>query len=260
MEALQEAYKRMMRPATEFAELLKKQAAYYAQITDRVFVSLKEQDEKRAIMLREINKELIPYGWVFSPSLPISFTEKIYLQLKDKGVEEVIGRITEYFSDKVCKEIIERICSESGFNDRLHLIKDAFRAHCEKKYSLSIPVFLAQADGAFMGQFQNYLYAKKKSCLIKDSSFFKSSNVMVESFENFIREVLAQSYGLKDNIPEGVFARHPILHGRSVDYGTKENSIRAILLVDYVSFIISSCGKTRISISKYKKGKPRDNS
>ncbi len=62
---------------------------------------------------------------------------------------------------------------------------------------------------------------------------------MVESFENFIKDVLAGSYCINKKIPEEIFARHLILHGISVGYGTKKNSIKAILLLDYVSFIIS---------------------
>lgn len=249
IQALQEAYKEMMRPVREFAELLKKQVPYYVRMTNQVFVSLKKQDERGAAMLQEINKELIPHGWIFSPSLPVLSIEKIYLQLKDKGVEEIIEIITEYFSNKVCKEIIQSICSKSEFSAHSHLIRDAFQAHCDGKYTLSIPVFLAQAEGTFIEHFQDKLYStKKKKYLRKNSSSFTLINVMVESFENFIRDVLAESYCINKKIPEGIFARHPILHGRSVGYGTKENSIKAILLLDYVSFIISRHEKIAISI------------
>lgn len=244
MQALQEAYKEMMRPVTEFVELLNKQVPRYVRMMGQVFVYLKKQDEKEAVMIQEINKELIPHGWIFNPSFQAFSTEKVYLQLKNKDVDKVIETITNYFSDKVCKEIIERICSESEFSTRSHLIRDAFQAHCDKKYTLSIPVFLAQAEGAFMEHFQNKLYStREKTYLRKNSSFLKSINVMVESFENFIRDVLAKSYGIKDKIPEGIFARNPILHGRTTNYGRKENSIKALLLLDYVSFIIAWHGK-----------------
>lgn len=240
IQKLQEFYKKAMEPARQLTEWLNKQAYYIAQVTNKALISLKERDEEEAVMLQEINKELIPYGWVFSPSLPAFSMKKIYLQLKGKGVKAVIGTFTEYFTNQVCKQIIKRICSKSEFNTRSHLIRDAFQAHCEEKYTLSVPVFLAQTEGAFMDYFENKLYSsRKKKYLKKSSSSFKLINVAIESFEVFIQDVLAKTYGVKEKIPEGIFARHPILHGGSTDYGMKENSIRAILLLDYVSFIIS---------------------
>lgn len=245
VEMLQKTYEKAMEPVREFVKLLNEQIPHYAGIMNEVFVRLKERDEEEAEMLQEINKELIPHGWVFSPSLPAFSIGEIYKQLKNKDAQEVIETITEYFSNQVCGEIVNSICSKSGFSTRSHIIKDAFQAHREGKYTLSVPVFLAQAGGAFIDHFENELYsAKKKRYLNKNNSSFKSTNIMVESFENFIRDVLAKSYDIRRKIPEEVFARHPILHGRSTDYGTKENSIRAILLLDYVKFIIGLQPKT----------------
>lgn len=229
-----------MQPAREAMERLSKTALLCAQMTNQFFTSLKERDKKEAVMVQKINKELIPYGWVFSPSLPVFSIERIYLQLEDKGVEEVVEIITNYFSEQTCKEIIESICSMPEFYARSEIIKDAFRDHCERKYTLSIPIFLAQAEGAFIDHFERKLYEKRKKRYLKRNvSSLKSISIIVESFETFIRDVLAKTYSVKDKIPEEIFARHLILHGRSTDYGTRENSIRAILLLDYVSFIIS---------------------
>ena len=240
MQKLQESYKKAMEPVRKFVKLLNEQIPHYAGIMSQALIRLKERDEEEALMLQEINKELIPHGWVFSPSLPAFSIGEIYKQLKNKDAEEVIETVTGYFSNQVCGEIINSICSKPGFSTRSQIIRDAFQAHCEGKYTLSVPVFLAQAGGAFVDHFENELYStKKKRYLNKNNFSFRSINIMVESFENFIRDVLAKSYDIRRKIPEGIFARHPILHGRSTDYGTKENSIRAILLLDYVSFIIS---------------------
>jgi len=240
MEMLQKTYKKTMEPLRGFVKLLNEQIPHYAGIMNQVFIRLKERDEEEAGMLQEINKELIPHGWIFSPSLPAFSIGEIYKQLENKDAEEVIETITEYFSNQVCKDIINSICSEPGFGTRSQIVRDALQAHCDRKYTLSVPVFLAQAGGAFIDHFENELYStKKKRYLNKNNSSFRSTNIMVESFENFVRDVLAKSYDIRRKIPEGIFARHPILHGTSTDYGTKENSIRAILLLDYVNFIIS---------------------
>ncbi len=240
MEMLQKTYEKAMEPVREFVKFLNEQIPHYAGIMNEILVHLKERDEEEAGMLQGINKELIPHGWIFSPSLPAFSIGEIYKQLKNKDAEEVIETITEYFSNQVCGEIINSICSKPGFSTRSQIIEDAFQAHCDRKYALSVLVFLVQAGGVFIDHFENELYStKKKRYLGKNNFSFRSTNIAVESFENFIRDVLAKSYDIRRKIPEGIFARHPILHGRSTDYGTKENSIRAILLLDYVSFIIS---------------------
>lgn len=245
MQRLQESYQKAMEPARQLGEWAAKQAAHIAEITNKAFISLKERDEEETVMLQEINRKLIPYGWFFSPSLPAFSAREIYEQLKNDGTEAVIEAITKYFSNKACEVIINSICSKTEFGSRTHIIKDAFQAHCQEKYTLSVPVFLAQAGGAFMDHFGRELYdIRKKRYLNKNISFLQSINIMVNDFETLVQDVLAKSYGIKKRMPGGTFARHPILHGRSTDYGTKKNSIRAILFLDYVSFIIRLQAKT----------------
>ena len=241
-----DVYERVLQPMQtvhkQITELINSEVLQVVQKTQQFFISLQERDKTQSIAIRRINEKLIPYEWVFSPSLPLPLVTKIYQLLEKKGIEHVRGSLTDYFSDETCKEIIQKICSEPAFSKRVHLIKDAFQAHCEGRYSLSIPIFLSQAEGAFSEHFQKPLYERKEKKYLKKivGSFFfqETEKAFVEGFDKLLQDVLAKSYGLKDKISEGVFGRHPILHGNSVDYGTRENSIKAILVLDYVSFII----------------------
>lgn len=210
-----------------------------------------EQQKARAeynSLDQELSKELIARGWFFSPEWPTTAVREFSKTKKERGMDGVIKEIIEFYSDSenvkaTCEEIIGNSLIS---NERKSIIEEAFTAHLERKYNLSVPIFLIQAEGLFIEQIQAELYKNKKKVMSRFRGSHDIYSSMIDSFADFI-QLISKSYGPSKNVPPLILNRHIILHGRSVDYGTIENSIKGILLIEYVLNMIKLINEGKAS-------------
>ena len=114
------------------------------------------------------------------------------------------------------------------FRKREPILKDAFEAHFDGKYTLSIPALFAQLEGILreIGNLKNSenvkptiptdIWDEKLMFIIKDDAQF---------FNVFIQKLFEGS-GDPDK-----FNRNPILHGFKIDYHSYEHSLILILAI-----------------------------
>ena len=186
----------------------------------------------------ELSKELLANGWFFSLEWPMRAVFEFSKIKKERGIEGVIKEIVEYFSvneniEEVYDEIIKYPLVYDG---RKYIVEEAFTAHKNGRYNSSVPLFLIQAEGIY-----NTWCGVDKLKPSKVKKYFKNSieiySTIINDFDVFINSIY-RSYGLKDYVPPSTLNRHLILHGRSIDYGTLENSIKSILFVQYILGIV----------------------
>ncbi|MBI4745014.1 MAG: hypothetical protein HY786_00345 [Deltaproteobacteria bacterium] len=226
---------------SEFIESQKKAVqAEMQRYLNRNFAMQKAIREQERLY-RELNKALIPHGWFISPAWPAKCVHEFEEIRKTEGIEGIIKALIETFSEhEYIKEAYENIITNLIVNNRKHIIVDAFDAHLNGKYYLSVPIFLIQAEGIYndcMGVDRlkaNNVKKRFKNC----PEIYES---MIDPFNEFI-QFLYKGYSIKKN-PPSLLSRHIIIHGNSVDYGTPENSIKAILFVEYVLSMVNLSDK-----------------
>lgn len=149
---------------------------------------------------------------------------------------------------------------------RQNILQDAFDAHIQRKYTLSVPVLLAQADGIFFeliykpevfpghkGHRQVSLYgteckqpkSKKAFDKILESITQRLGQLPISSMVRLHIELLRIPSALSNSITldshtqklhwKDPINRNAILHGIDVKYPTEENSLRAIMLISYLA-------------------------
>jgi hypothetical protein len=174
------------------------------------------------------------YGW-YIPSLnhPVSFPTRIAKELLN-GNEEYVDYqmrllIKSEFSS-LCKQLI------NTNPHRSRILKDAFKAHRKKKYSLSVPVFLSQTDGICKEITGVSLFLKEnKSPKTKEYIENIKRNHFLMSFLEPLRIVLPIIYSDKDINEDIKFNRHKILHGENFNYNNETISLKAFSLLSYVN-------------------------
>ena len=136
--------------------------------------------------------------------------------------------------DDIRKEMTQR------FPDRKNCLDEAFEAHLKGKYYLSIPVFLAQADGIFVdltglskGVYQRIQSDPVTKTLINGLLLDDYTEVYLEHLNAPSTLILNKNERLKRPVVVGI-NRHMILHGESIDYGTKMNSLKAMSFLCFV--------------------------
>jgi len=114
------------------------------------------------------------------------------------------------------------------FRDRADILRDAFGAHIEGKYTLSVPVLFAQLEGLLR------VYGKQT---LKDSFSSRIKRGIWNRKLLFDMEENAQNFNAfvnnlyKGSQPKDAFNRNPVLHGMNILYNTQEHSLLLIMSI-----------------------------
>jgi hypothetical protein len=178
------------------------------------------------------------HGWYLDLDLPLPGLWKLKKALSEGNIEEAEHALIEYFEGRIDK--IEESISKR-FPNREKLIRAAFNAHRRQEYELAIPVILAQTDGICKEVVNEYLFIKKNK---KPGTAIYVEQIASDTFRAAILSPLAQTLPIgvsKHKRTEGFneLNRHMVMHGESLDYGSKTNSLKAISLINYVAHVLT---------------------
>lgn len=177
------------------------------------------------------------YGWYLDPDLPVATTETLLEALRDDDDGAVSGWIEDHYEERA-GEIEET--PVSAFPSRGAVFRDAFWAHRAAKYTLSVPVLLAQADGIWWEHFGASVFARQDRQLVADSRLSSGNDFDGAMSQIFRSEApLWESKGQREAGFRGL-NRHQVVHGESTDYGTRTNSLKAISFLAFLRFVLAS--------------------
>lgn len=173
--------------------------------------------------------------------MPVSLLQETE-RLFDEHPDEIAEGLSNFFRTRL--DVIEEALIDS-YPHRGHLFQQAFEAHREGKYGLSIPVFLTQADGIFWEQ-----TSEKQNLFMSSIQRERAYSEYVSQISN--SHIVIYLHPLSIPLPLWMnrneraergdpcvgLNRHQVLHGESVDYGTEQNSLKAISLLSYLRWIL----------------------
>lgn len=193
-----------------------------------------------------ISQELASRGWFIAGSLHPRQFEPLARALNMKAedqVEEFLKIHVRGLVSDVKKSAMKR------WQERAEILADAFDAHIAGKYTLSVPVLLAQADGISADLLGAYLFTDHKGCSIKKAASIAIDCRLKERplAKSFLGLLLKES-GLRldtnkrDELATSgvIFSplnRHGVLHGLDCDYATEANSLRGIALIGFLEWV-----------------------
>jgi hypothetical protein len=189
------------------------------------------------------------YGWYFSIEFIDAFPYKDPSLLLERDPEVFEKETLGTFLEQKCgifKKLLE------GHPKRALQLNAIFRLHESGDYVASIPLALAQADGMSKDNFT--IERKGKTIPVGFFATFPpaagtgtSGQKLSRSFdlpETSIWNVLCNQLAAKDkntnvllesnSIRPSDLNRNAIMHGESVDYASEVNSVKAILLLDFI--------------------------
>ena len=185
---------------------------------------------------REAVVKLAHYGWYIDPEMPITASMELARALDAGIIEEVREFVTEYVR-KNLQRIEQRIAEHCPH--RKHILTDAFDAHRNGKYNLSIPVLLAQADGIWCDEFSASLFRGKERTHTVRSQLQENQDTLIWGFFSIFEEKIPlwMSESQRDSSFDHL-NRHLVLHGEAVDYGTEENGLKAISFLSWLCWTL----------------------
>lgn len=204
----------------------------------KTFDDLPSQTQEALLILGD-------HGWFVDLDMSLPEIRWLKNTLSKGNVSKAEKVLADHFSDKSKLDEIERLII-TKFPHRERLIKSAFGAHRREEYELSIPVLLAQVDGICKEVTEHNLFRKNKYLPMTSRYVKKFAS---DAFQYALLQPLAHSLPISASEKErgddfNALNRHMVLHGESVDYGTKINSLKSISLLNYVVVVLTSYSGT----------------
>lgn len=230
------------RRAAEVFQRIAEQQQQFKETEDRLIESVRRSAEELPERERQALQRLGKAGWFVDPGMPAILPEELE-RLFDKYPDEMDESICDFYRKEL--DAIEKRLVDS-YPCRARLLRQAFEAHREGKYGLSIPVFLAQADGIFRDQApdnQNLFIGNQRSEAYKHHASQISSNfklALLYPISILLPLWMNRSERSETEEFRVCLNRHQVLHGESTDYDTEQNSLQAISLLSYLHWIFSS--------------------
>jgi hypothetical protein len=204
---------------------------------------------QRLCMAKDI--EILPFhGWYFSmwfiDCLEIKDIKLLLLENPGLFETEVINLFERQLNTTIRERLIE------SFPKRTQIINEILSSHASKNYLSSIPLALMQADGFCKDVFFHidkngkrtpigFFNLGKKNNSRRAQILSETLQVPETSVFNILTNQLAKSDRNLHLLHEANTTRlsdlnrHAILHGESINYGTYINSVKAILLLDFIT-------------------------
>jgi len=230
VEQIAEAARIAYAPLEASIRVIEKQQEAWSETIRETFGELPKQ-------MRKVMEYLSKRGWYVGPDMTLPGTKHL-AKLVDQGEHEKIEVEMQGWAESRIEDILAKI--KQNFGSRLGIITDAVEAHKGGKYSLSVPVLLAQADGIAYESIHTFLFMgnpRKKFEKFLSTLGPLGPESTLEILVSPLRPCKPSGKKAKmlfSGTNKGHANRHKILHGMDTDYATKANSLRALLLVDYL--------------------------
>ncbi|OIQ82565.1 hypothetical protein GALL_356350 [mine drainage metagenome] len=258
IEDFQERYASIVeqcRPALiKLPDLFQQVGQWYKAISDRlapVFAEMVVAFREMPPRLQSALLTLGENGWYLDGELGLSDLWSLEELLLDGQVPQVDSILTQHYEDRL-NDIEGHLIA--ALPNREKIFRAAFAAHRRGEFELSVPVLLAQSDGACLDLTGYHLFMKdratgkpKASLHVTASARDALSTAMLSPLANVLpinasegdRKRRIQDQGLTD---WRELNRHLVLHGESFDYGTQMNSLKAVSLINYLVGVLAKAG------------------
>ena len=180
------------------------------------------------------------HGWYVDLIAPIDIPVSAYDLFISGKIKEGDKLIGDYY-DEYIEDVFDIL--KKRHKRRKLILDDILKGYKEKNYRIIIPCIFAQIDG-ISNDFTKNVFFKKE---YKNNHLPVITPLIEAETEGFLKfyisplqnqtPLIAHKDQL-DNFP-CKFNRHQVIHGSSVSYGNKTNSLKAISFLKYLSDILS---------------------
>lgn len=182
---------------------------------------------------------LLDYGFPPHYDMNIKQMRQIAHHYEENGKEsthQLLDRFfVRFFSDDRIKLYQEKWLRIDWLKERHVILNEAVRAHMEGLYYASISTLLPQIEGVVFthNEFVGKTSSKKLIALLERLLDDKDNFSLDDSVHLFYVNLVLDRFDFGQEI-KSPLSRHAIAHGGDTKFGYKLNSIRCIVLFDYL--------------------------
>ncbi len=182
-------------------------------------------------------EKLAGHGWYLSSS--VGWDVPVELGRDDEiDCSQIDGEMCKLWKQEL--PAVEKTLGQDH-RQRAPVLHQAFEAHRNGQYFLSVLAFLSQADGICHDLVDVQLYAKVDGGnATKVSKAKTADDRMRTAYLAPLATVQPITWGPAKRASEpGHLNRHAVFHGEDVEYGNEINSLKALSLLSYASWALT---------------------
>ena len=229
------------------------------------FGALELDFDKIEEKIKEENNIIINYKSVITElgyppilEVPIEFVEKIVYDYKKHNIEYVAEYIDEivldYHNEGYLQKMAHKWENKKLVKNRIHILRNVIKCHNQQMYDASIPTLLPQLEGIIAdafghtGKFTGY-HMKTYLEHLLINNLDKDEFTLNDVLHAYYTGNLLVGFGFGEQITSDV-SRNAILHGGDTQYGKQLNSLKLILVFDYLLTVLHDVSEDVIQAAK----------
>jgi hypothetical protein len=190
-------------------------------------------------------------GWIMSPSTmkisakDITGSVSAYINGDKASIDRLLVNAFSANNFSKLDEMIEGWQTNKYILPRLKIINAAVNSYKQNEHSLAIPALLAQIEGVSYEICDSLTKAANKKSAITNIKELKKRRgeaindshptLISDVFIDFLDTYIYRNTEMRDKSKPHILNRHGILHGHDYDYASKENTLRCLLTLDYLT-------------------------
>lgn len=212
----------------------------YAAIVGNVLQGVGQMLAKLPEQLQVVVLAMAARGWFFDHRASMAHYWRAHdlIQAGDlAAADELMAKHFEARLETIERELCERL------PHRAKKIRTALAAHRRDEFDLAILALLAQADGVCKELRGGHFFLMDRATRRPETDPYAKAN-STTVFNQVLHLALVEQIPLKhqmkkrDAVDAGLLNRHAVMHGESLDFDTKMNSLRALSLLNYVALAL----------------------
>lgn len=187
---------------------------------------------------RRFAAAMLALGWPPVMDIYVSQVREIAVRFESEDSEALADEVSAFLLEFYDQATLERKLDDwrrlRWVEERLPILERVVQAHCDGQYELSVPAMLPQIEGVVASGFGHVgrLSGKALASLF-DRLLAQGDGTTDNAYLEYLNTVVLVSF--EHGTPIGSsLSRHAILHGADTSYATAANSLRTILLFDYL--------------------------
>jgi len=238
---------RSMQPVVDFwarrQEALQQQMAQVARLVENV---ARQRD-----LYGEVYPLLAEQGWVVSPSTPALLLDELMIRVRRSGPAQINEWMVELYRPSLCRQSLEDCLDRPSFAPWASTWRKAMMAHERGDPELAIPIWLLAIDGICATElgtadiFSKVGTRKKRNHLSANLAHTLAGDALYAlEVEGLLRILfrLGRPGSIRSRDQDGDLLprRHDILHGGVPSIGDEEYSIRCILVLAHLEWLLEA--------------------
>lgn len=213
--------------------------AFQNKFKKLIFPDIIEQIKHAANDVEEFKFIMLTYGFPPHYDIDIDIMRNIANCYKTSGTEETETLLNDVFEQTFTKEVIlgylDHWISINWLEDRHTILSEGINAHITGKYYAAISTLLPQLEGILISKVghSGWISQKKLKHLIESVFDETGTFSLDDTVKLFYLDIVLTTF-LHGKVITSPLSRHAILHGGDTRFGYKLNSIKCIILFDYL--------------------------